>query len=259
MLGHYSGYSLSLHLMERSPQFNVILLLANRSLLESSNLPTFTPARVKKFIRFCLFIPPTSFTRFLSGIKRLAEGWLYIKFCGLIKMIINCSSSLSAPWFVGSLLLSGTEAPLRSTYEHGRFKQTQNPRRKTWLGFWALVLTFVFSMSCFSLGLALVNCYWMNFCLNICGQSYCCLQGFLIVSAGMFLFPRGYSVTSNVSLSFSAVHSITVTDLDTVEHLWHARQTARHWGQQWDGTYGPCIHRATGSPVEETEIRINTA
>ena len=49
-------------------------------------------------------------------------------------------------------------------------------------------------------------------------------------------FSPGVTASLLMYLSFSAVHTTPLTDLDTVGHLWCARQTERHWGIEvrWD-------------------------
>lgn len=164
------------------------------------------------FIRFCLFILSTGFNRFLSRIKRLVEYRPCIKFCGLIKTIISCWSSLLASWFA-----SRECASLRHSCSPGislcvwNVQANTRPLPKAWLvsehRFWCWTsrrrLFSWFGPSSHCSG-------------NFCGQFYCCFNCFLIFSAGMFLsFSPVVIGIYPLSLSFGVVYIVMFIDPKT--------------------------------------------
>lgn len=122
----------------------------------------------------------------MSRIKRLVEYWPHIKFCGLIKTIISCWSSLSASSFVGRECAS-----LRHSCSTGinlcvwNVQTNTRPLQKTWLVSEHLSWCWSSRRGLFAWFGPLSHCSG-----NFCGQSYCCLSCLLIFSAGSFLCSR---------------------------------------------------------------------
>lgn len=157
-LSHYSGHSLSLHLREwRFPNLMSYCYWHIDHSLSHWRCQLLYPPRQKRSSDFVSsFSQPAN--RFLSGIKRLSESWPCIKFCGFIKMIINCLSSLLALWFVGREFAS-----IRHTCSTGTnlWLRECSSRHKNLMGnlagLWAPVLALVIMKRCSILGLVPLN------------------------------------------------------------------------------------------------------